>query len=333
MVAVLVTGESRHPGGGAQTTPERVAVCLRAAVPAFALTAAQAERLRQALPGATVTVHDTEESFARGLADAEMGIGWRFRQAWIDAAPRLRWLATPAAGHDYFQLTLRPGLRLTYGRFQGPLMAETVAGMVLGESRGLLEGVRLQTAGEAWPREALAPRLRSVRGTHAVIVGFGRIGEWTGRRLKPFGVRVTGIRRHPETDPRPSWMEAEDRILPVSQLNAALADADHVILVLPRSAETDRLMDAGRLALLPKRAVLYNVGRGNAVDEDALALALRDGRLRAACLDVYSREPLAADSPLLQTPRLYLMPHLAAVAPDYLDHYIDELAGLWRAQG
>jgi phosphoglycerate dehydrogenase-like enzyme len=322
-----------NPGAGVQTMPGRVAVWLHAAVPAFALTAVQADRLRRALPGATVTVYDSEEAFAQGLADAEMGIGWRFRQAWIDAAPRLQWLATPAAGRDYFQLTLRPGIRMTYGTFQGPLMAETVAGMVLGESRGLLEGVRLQTTGEVWPREALAPRLRSVRGTHAVIVGFGRIGEWVGRLLKPFGVRVTGIRRHPDADPRPSWMGAEDRILPAAQLDAALADADHVILVLPRSAQTDRLMDAGRLALMPRRAVLYNVGRGNAVDEDALMWALCDGRLRGACLDVFSREPLPPDSPLLQTPNLYRMPHLAAVAPEYLDDYIDELAGLWRAKG
>jgi phosphoglycerate dehydrogenase-like enzyme len=321
-----------NPGAGAQITPGRVAVWLHATVPAFTLTAGQAERLRRALPGATVTVHDTEESFARGLADAEMGIGWRFRQAWIDAAPRLQWLATPAAGRDYFQLTLRPGMRVTYGTFQGPLMAETVAGMVLGESRGLLEGARLQAAGQAWPREALAPRLRSVRGTHAVIVGFGRIGEWAGRLLKPFGVRVTGIRRHPDADPRPSWMGMEDRVLSVSHLDAALADADHAILVLPRSAETDRLLDARRLALLPRRAVLYNVGRGHAVDEDALARALREGRLRAACLDVFCREPLAADSPLLQAPNLYRMPHLAAVAPEYLDRYIDELAGLWRGR-
>jgi phosphoglycerate dehydrogenase-like enzyme len=164
-----------------------------------------------------------------------------------------------------------------------------------------------------------------------VIVGFGRIGEWVGRLLKPFGVRVTGIRRNPDADLRPSWMGTEDRILHAAQLDAALADADHVILVLPRSAQTDRLMDAGRLALMPRRAVLYNVGRGNAVDEDALTLALRDGRLRGACLDVFSREPLTADSLLLKTPNLYRMPHLAAVAPEYLDYYIDELAGLWRA--
>ncbi|MBM4164722.1 MAG: hydroxyacid dehydrogenase [Lentisphaerae bacterium] len=316
----------------AQTRPRRVAVWLRSAVPAFALTAAQADRLRRVLPGATVTVYDAEDAFARGLADAEMGIAWRFRQAWIDAAPRLQWLATPAAGHDYFQLTLRPGIRVTYGTFHGTLIAETVVAMVLGESRGLMEGIRRQTLGEIWPREALAPRLRSVRGTHAVIIGFGRIGEWVGRLLKPFGIRVTGIRRTPEADPRPFWMGPEDRILPVSHLNAELADADHVILVLPRSFETDRLMDAERLALMPPQAVLYNVGRGNAVDEDALSRALREGRMRAACLDVFSREPVPADSPLLQTPNLYRMPHLAAVAPEYLDHYIDELAGLWRVR-
>ncbi len=312
----------------------RVAVWLHSSVSAFALTAAQAERLRRALPGTTVTVYDDEAAFARGLAEVEMGIGWCFRQEWIDAAPALRWISTPAAGRDYFQITPRPGMRVTYGAFQGALMAETVAGMVLGESRGLLEGARRQATGDIWPRATLAARLRCVRGTHAVIVGFGRVGEWVGRLLKPFGVRVTGIQRQTPAESalssRPSWMDAADCLLPVSQLDAALTQADHVILVLPRTTETDHLMDARRLALLPPGAVLYNVGRGNAIDEDAVVRALCEGRLRGACLDVFAREPLPADSPLLHAPNLFLMPHVSAAAPEYLDLYIDEVAGLWR---
>ncbi len=311
--------------------PATVAVWLRSEVPAFSLTAVQAERLRAALPGAAVTVFADEASFAAGLAAAEMAIGWRFRQEWIDAAPRLRWLATPSAGRDYFRIAPRPGMRVTYGAFHGPFIAETVAGMVLAESRGLLDAVRQQTAGAVWPRESLAARQRSVRGSRAVIVGFGRIGEQVGRLLKPLGVAVTGIRRHPERGVRPSWMDAEDVVLPAARLDAVLPAADHVILVLPRDTGTDNLFDAARLALLPPRAVLYNVGRGNAVDEAALADALHGGRLRAACLDVFAREPLTGASPLCGAPRLYTLPHLSAAAPEYLDRYIDELAALWRA--
>lgn len=307
-----------------------MAVWLHSHVPTFALTSAQAARLRRALPGAEVTVYDDESAFAQGLADAEMAIGWRFLQAWIDAAPRLRWVATPAAGRDYFQIAPRPGMRVTYGTFHGTLIAETVAAMVLAESRGLSEGVRRQAAGETWPRKALAARQRSVRGTHAVIVGFGRIGAWVGHALKPFGVRVTGIRRTPVAADRPAWMGEQDRILPAGEIDAVLPGADHVILVLPSGAETDRLFDARRLALLPPRAVLINVGRGNAVDEEALAQALHTGRLRGACLDVFSQEPLPADSPLRSAPNLFLLPHLSAAAPEYLDHYIDELAELWQ---
>ncbi len=118
-----------------------------------------------------------------------------------------------------------------------------------------------------------------VRGSHAVIVGFGRIGEWIGRVLSPLGVRVTGIRRHPERGQRPPWMRAEDVLLPASRLDAVLPDADHVILVLPSGAATDGLFGVSRLALLPPRAVLYNVGRGNAVDETALIDALRQDRI------------------------------------------------------
>lgn len=315
----------------ASAWPKRVAVWLKSEVSSFSLTPTQAERLRRALPGAMVTIYQDEMAFAEGLAIADMAIGWRFHQAWIDAAPDLRWLATPSAGKDYFQVTLRPGMRITYGAFQGLFIAETVAGMVLAESRGLLEAVRQQMAGDVWPRAAVAARQRRVRGTHAVIVGFGQIGEWVGRLLNPLGVRVTGVRRHPERGERPTWMRAEDVLLPATRLDEVLPDADHVILVLPSSATTNGLFNASRLALLPPRAVLYNVGRGNAVDEAALIDALHQGRLRGACLDVFNHEPLPAGSPFCGVPNLYLMPHLSAVAPDYLDRYIEELSQHWQA--
>lgn len=313
-----------------QERPRSVAVWLDSGVSSFSLTAAQAERLRQALPGATITIYDEETAFGQGLATAEVGIGWRFRQEWLDAAPRIRWLATPSAGRDFFHITPRPGVRVTYGTFHGSFIAETVVGMVLAESRGLLEGVRLQATGEIWPREVLATRQRTVCGSRAVIVGFGRIGEAVGRLLKPLGVIVTGIRRRPEQSVRPTWMAAGDTVLPATRLDEVLPGADHVILVLPSDTGTDNLFDATRLSRLSPNAVLYNVGRGNVIDEAALATALRKGRLRAACLDVFAHEPLTAASPLHGVPHLYALPHLSAAAPAYLDRYIDELATLWQ---
>lgn len=318
---------SRH------TPPITLAVWLHNNTPVFTFQRCHAVRLRRELPGVNVRICRSTDALRQALRTAQVAIIQNFNPAWLKDAPQLVWLASPSAGRDYFQVVPPPGrfLDLTYGSFHGRIMAETVAGWVLALNRGLLDAARLQAGGQAWPRAVLSPTQRTIRGTHAVIVGFGHIGEWIGRCLKPFGVRVTGVRRHVPRQ-RPEWFERGDRIVNVAQLDAVLPEADHLILVLPRESTTDNLFDARRLARLRPHAALYNVGRGNAIDETALAAALTRGRLRAACLDVFRTEPLPDDSPLRAAPNMFLLPHLSAAAPEYLDLFLDEFIPLFRAR-
>ncbi len=300
-------------------------------VPCWTLNARQIRRLKAELPRARVVACRGAEAFRRALPRARAAIAWVFRPEWLAQAPRLEWIATPAAGRDYFQVA-RPGLDITYGAFHGRIMGETVAAMVLAVNRGLLANQRAQAAGNLWPRDALAGVMRTLAGTHAVIIGFGHIGTWIGRCLKPFGVRLTGMRRHPRAAPRPDCFDRHDRLVGLERLDALLPTADHLILALPATPETDGLVDAARLARLPPRAAVYNVGRGNVLDEAALARALARGRLRAACLDVFGQEPLPAESPLRAAPNILLMPHASAIAPEYLDLFLDEFIPLFRAR-
>ena len=96
--------------------------------------------------------------------------------------------------------------------------------------------------------------------------------------------------------------------------------------VQPRTSKTDGFLSRERLALLPPRACLCNLGRGNAVDEAALAAALRGGALAGAALDVLREEPLPGDSPLRSCPNLWITPHSSAFSQGYMDLYADELA-------
>lgn len=300
-------------------------------VPCFRVRARHVARVRAAFPEARVTWCRTKGAFVRALPQAEAALTWAFRQEWFALAPRLRRIATPAAGRDFFKLEPPPGVRVRYSTFHGPVMAETVLGLMLGVNRGLFEAYRRQLGGELWPRAALN-EVRLLEGSHAVIVGFGHIGQTIGRRLKPFGVRVTGVRR---TVPprRPAWLRAGDAVVALDGLDAALRAADHVILALPSDTGTDGLFDARRLSRLPRHAVLYNVGRGNCVDEGALARALAAGRLRGACLDVFAREPLEASSPLAaELPGLVRLPHASAFTASYIDRFLDE-AVTWLRQG
>lgn len=308
-----------------------MAVFQEAELPCFAIRARHIERLRAAYPGAEIAWCRDEPSFLAALPRAEVALTWAFRQSWFAAAPRLRRIATPAAGRDFFPVTPPPGVRIRHGTFHGPLMAETLLGMMLAFERRILEAYRRQLAGERWPRAELAgDGARLLRGSHALIVGFGHIGAACGRLLKAFGVRVTGVRRTPA--PLPEGFGPEDRLVTADRLDDELPGADHLILVLPNDTGTDGMFGAARLALLPKHAVVYNLGRGNCVDEAALAAALASGALRGACLDVFAREPLPPSSPLAANlPGLLRLPHSSAFADVYMDRFLDEVEK-WLAE-
>ncbi len=307
---------------------QTIVVWQQSRIPLFCVKERHIERLRRELPAARILWCRDQESFVAALPGADTVLCWRFRQEWFDLAPRLRRIATPAAGRDFFRVTEVPErVTIRNGTFHAPIMAETALGMILAVNRGILSALRHQLQGELWPDRALFDS-RLIAGTHAVIIGFGRIGGHIGRMLKLFGVRITGIRRHPEPTP-PEWFDGNDAVRPTDQLHEALSGADHVILVLPADTGTDLIMGAAEFAALPGHAVLYNLGRGNCIDEAALAEALRNGVIAGACLDVFRDEPLSAASPLAAAdiPGLLRMPHASAYCECYIDRFLDECIG------
>lgn len=105
-----------------------------------------------------------------------------------------------------------------------------------------------------------------------------------------------------------------------------LPSTDHLLIVLPGNRKTDAIIGKKELSLLPDNAGIYNIGRGNAIEESALIDHLAEHPAAEAFLDVFEQEPLPAASPLRACTNAYLMPHLSAAAPEYLDLFIDELA-------
>jgi phosphoglycerate dehydrogenase-like enzyme len=283
-----------------------------------------AARLREALPGAVVRLCRDRGEFLNALPDTELAVVWHFEQEWFALAPRLSTVLTPAAGRDFFRVTPPQGVELAYSSFHGRIIAETALGMMLSQCRGLALARELQRDG-TWPRAAFSDRCRRLKGAHAVILGFGHIGEHVGRLANAFGARITGLRRDPGTR-RPDWFADHDRVLSADLLDRILPEADHLMLSLPGDTGTDNIIDERRLGLLPATAAVYNVGRGNALDEAALDRALRAGKLAGAWLDVFAKEPLDPLSPLRTAPNCVILPHASAIAPDYLDLFIEELA-------
>ncbi|MBR3086181.1 MAG: D-2-hydroxyacid dehydrogenase [Kiritimatiellae bacterium] len=278
-----------------------------------------------------VRVCRTEGEFLDALRDgAAVALVWEFRQEWFALAPRLRAIFTPAAGRDYFRIAPPPGVSVHYGAFHGAIMGETALACVMAMSHGLLpraDSMRLLggAVADPWPRVQMARTSRRIAGSTILILGFGKIGRAFARMALPFGPRVIGVSRtaHPELDAE----MPEVRTATYGRLDSLLPEADHVVCFLPSSAETDDIIDARRISLMRDTAVVYNFGRGNAVDEESLAAALREGRLAGAVLDVFKKEPLPADSPLRSAPNCFIYPHASAFSPDYLDIYLGMEAG------
>jgi (S)-sulfolactate dehydrogenase len=189
--------------------------------------------------------------------------------------------------------------------------ALAVAEYVVCTAMLLLRGAYLSSAAVAagqWPRGPLSEG-RETAGKTLGIVGFGGIGRLVARLAQALGMQVLASDAMVPAD-APAWREAG---VTRASLDELLAGADAVTLHVPLTAETRRLIDAGRIARMKAGAVLINTARGGVVDEAALAAALRSGRLGGAALDVFEVEPLAAGSPLDGAPNLVLTPHVAGV--------------------
>jgi phosphoglycerate dehydrogenase-like enzyme len=149
-----------------------------------------------------------------------------------------------------------------------------------------------------------------VAGTNAVILGYGKIGKATGEKLEALGVNVTGVTRKD-----------------IADLPKYLKSAHWLVVALPSDTGTDNIIDAKMIAKLPRNAVIINVGRGNSIDEEALAEALLKKKIAAAFLDVFKEEPLSETSPLSSNiPGLFRMPHVSAFAPEYIPLFFEEMA-------
>lgn len=179
-------------------------------------------------------------------------------------------------------------------------MVEWVTGHVLRHHLGMDRHIRGQDG--LW--RTGAPPLAFDR--RVTILGLGALGAACGQALARLGFPVTGWSRSPKQ------VEGIDCLAGPEGLDAALARADILVLLLPLTPETDTLMDAARLAQLPRGAVLINPGRGALIEDEALIAALDADHLAHATLDVFRQEPLPPEHPFWPHPKITVTPHIAS---------------------
>jgi len=226
-------------------------------------------------------------------------------------AGRLRWLHVFHAGTDnpVFGQMLERGVRVTTssGANAEPVGVTAAAGMLM-LARGFPGWMAAQRRRSWEPvRGDSAPD--DLSGQTLLLVGVGEIGKTMARIAQALGMHVIGVRRSSRQPDDPV-----DEMHPPAALDQLLPRAQWLALTCPLTDETRRMIDAGRLALLPQGARIVNVARGEIIDEQALIAALASGHLGGAYLDVFEQEPLPAESPLWDLPNVVLSPHNAAAS-------------------
>ena len=228
----------------------------------------------------------------------------------VDANPGLRWVHTMAAGGgsqvkgaglSKDQLS-RIVFTTSAGVHGGPLAEFAVFGVLAGAKD--LGRLLAQQHDRRWTGRW---EMGQVSEMTVLVVGLGGIGQEVVKKLAGLGATVIGTSRHGAP------VDHVDRLIQVDDIVSTAPEVDAIVLTLPGTAATEKLIGADVFAAVKPGTILVNVGRGTVVDEDALLPALRDGRIGFAALDVFATEPLPESSPLWAEPNVLVSPHTAAL--------------------
>jgi len=226
----------------------------------------------------------------------------------LPGMPKLRWIQSMTAGVEGWLALpdLPAGAVLTCARgTHKESMPENIVGALFFVAKPYAVNAENQKHAR-WVQTVAQP----LNGKTLGILGLGAIGQEVARIADALGMRVIGTRRRPE----PMAHVAE--VLPADRTAEVLAKSDFVLLLLPATPETDRIIDAARLATMKPTAWLLNFGRGHLIDDADLVAAVKAGTIAGAVLDVFRQEPLPADHPFWTTEGIVVLPHIGGPHPE-----------------
>ncbi len=276
-----------------------------------ALRAAPIELIQQPLIG-------PDGSVADAVADADVLIsgGVKIDPTICSQLRRVRFLLRPYVGYDDIDVDAATNCGILFANVPDAFIEEVAnqtMALILATNRKLLQMDTFVRAGRWSAGDRARQVARPIRRLSKLtlgLVGFGNIARLVLERAKPFGFEFLA------SDPYVSADTAAAMGVRLVELDELLAQSDIVSVHVLLNAETRGLLNARRFGLMKQGAYVINTSRGPVINEPDLVEALRSGHLGGAGLDVFEREPVAADSPLLSLPNILLAPHLASYSEE-----------------
>lgn len=278
----------------------------------------QAELIVQTAPGWELVYGQEKELWLTHLKDAEIVVGWKrsVQEECLKPGSKLRWVQSWNAGVDNmpFEVIAERNIVVTNASGVHPFpISETIFGMMLGWTRKIHLSIRNQTK-KTWQGTG---SLGEIHGKTIGIIGVGAIGEETARLAKAFGMNVLGVRR----SGKPSMYV--DKMYDLLGMDELLQTSDYVVVTLPLTQETERMIGRRHFQLMKSTAFFMNIGRGATIDNEALIEALQEGAVAGAGLDVFEQEPLPESSPLWGMEQVIITPHNSGSTVYYDERVID----------
>lgn len=294
------------------------------AVSVHFMTEERKEKIRRAAEkgGYEVEFYDNDDAAVGKISDAEIVFCETPKP--VKGLANIRWCASSYAGiAPYLETGVLPkGCQLTNGAGSyGVTISEHIVMMALALLKQMPRYSEIIRNRE-WRHDV---EIRSIYGSRVTILGTGDIGKYTAKRMKGMAAKtVIGMNRSGRCN-EPAF----DRIITREELDSVLTETDILVLAMPETKETRGTLSKERIALLPEHAIVINVGRGSAIDQEALMEALNSGKLAGAALDVVMPEPLPKDHPLWETRNTIITPHISGNMS--LEHTREESVDLFCA--
>ncbi|HJO94317.1 MAG TPA: NAD(P)-dependent oxidoreductase [Victivallales bacterium] len=278
-----------------------------------------ADKINNDFPKVNIRFIHTKDELYKNINKLDILITWKFYIDLYKETKTLQVIISPSAGRDWVPEDPYNKIINIYGSYHGRLMAETLLSSILSFNNKIDKAI-LNRQNKIWDRELFCSR-RLLGDQNFLILGYGKIGKECAKLIKLFGSNITGLQRQYES----GTDELGTKLINNNSLDTALKNSDHIVLILPKTESTNQIIKSRHYKMMKDSAYLYNIGRGNCLQEHELIHALKTHEIAGAYLDVTNglNDMPDKSSELWSLDNVLLTPHTSAIYTNSMQFYYD----------